>query len=453
MFTPEDKAAVNMTLKEFGIKNKKDVFDRINQGATYDEIAALINEMILAQQATAKPKILRNSEKAEYAVFGRSLITQNAIDDMDSIMSMPFVLGGALLPDGHRVAENKPPVGSVIVADAVVPAYVGSDISCSVYLTITGMTVDEDWFNLNKPSIQYVLKNKAQFGLEIQPDPVVFDMPFYKNQLGLFTDTGKMVYEQVKKIARNHFATCGDGNHFFEFGYVPNNKGKMILAMLSHFGSRAVGSTIANVYENLAKDMYDLPKDIKDAPLDPMSPDGKDYITLMNWAGEFAEAGHKWLHSHLMNELSQRVDISYGNQASFFSRHNSMWITNDGYVHRKGATPAAANQYGVIPATMGHATQIVRGLGNPESFESASHGGGRTHSRGQALQEFSDTHNYVLNEYAVTLIGGDADEDPRAYKDIDAVMKEQRTCVTTVSKFYPKIVRMAEPRIMLRRKK
>ncbi|MBA3872444.1 MAG: RtcB family protein [Anaerolineae bacterium] len=451
MFTPEEKAAINQRLTESRVKSKKLVFDLINKGdSTYEQVDALISQLIADQAEKQKPSILRKSELAEYKVFGRPLITQNAIDDMNSIMSMPFVLGGALMPDGHRVAPEKPPVGSVIVCDAVVPAYVGADISCSVNLTMTNMVVNDDWFDEALPSIQYVLKNKARFGLEIQPDPIVFDMDFYNQKVDLKTEFGKEVYEHIKKIARNHFGTCGDGNHFFEFGYVPANnkdKGQRHLAMLSHFGSRAVGSTIASAYEGLANDMYELPKGVKDAPLDPTSSDGQDYIALMNWAGDFAEAGHKWLHVYLMEQLAERVDIAYSTTESIFSRHNSMWITNDGYVHRKGATPADHNQKGVIPATMGHATQIITGLGNPESFNSASHGGGRTHSRGQALQAFSNTHEYVLHEAGVTLIGGDADEDPRAYKDIYKVMAAQSDCAYSIGQFYPKVVRMAEPRL------
>lgn len=447
MFTPEEKAAINRRLTENKIKSKKLVFDLINQeSTTYEQVEALVNQLIADQAEKQKPIIQRNSHLAEYKVFGKHLITQNAIDDMNSIMSMPFVLGGALMPDGHRVAPDKPPVGSVIVCDAVVPAYVGADISCSVNLTITNMPVDDAWFDAALPSIQYVLKNKARFGLEIQPDPVVFEMDFYKQPLDLKTAFGKQVYDHVKKIARNHFGTCGDGNHFFEFGYVPA-KGKHQLALLSHFGSRGVGSTVASAYEQLANDMYEMPKGIKDAPLDPTSPDGQDYIALMNWAGDFAEAGHKWLHGYLLEQLAERVDLAYSTTETIFSRHNSMWITNDGYVHRKGATPADLNQKGVIPATMGHPTQIISGLGNPESFNSASHGGGRAHSRGQALQEFKNTHEYVLHEAGVTLIGGDADEDPRAYKDIQKVMAAQAECAFTIGQFYPKVVRMAEPRL------
>lgn len=460
MFTPEEKAAINQVLKENNIKSKKHVFDLINQGGSHEDVTTLINQLIEAQKATAKPKLLRNSEPVEYAVFGRDLITQNAIDDMNAVMSMPYALGGALMPDGHRVAENKTPVGSVVVSEMVSPSIVGADISCSVFATVTDMIVDDDWFDENMPTLKFVLKQKSFFGLEIQSDPVVFDQPFFNISLELETTTGQEVYEHIRKVARNHFGTCGDGNHFLEIGWVNVNpddrfsrSNKRHLAILSHFGSRAVGSTIANVYEELAQSLYDLPKGVFDAPLDPNSPDGRDYIKLMNWAGEFAKAGHEWLHPHIIHNLSERIKIDYSHENSIYSRHNSMWITNDGYVHRKGATPAGYAEFGVIPATMGHPTQLVMGLGNADSFSSASHGGGRTHSRGQALQAFKNTHAFVEHEFGVTLIGGDADEDPRAYKNIEDVMQAQSSCVAPLGQFYPKVVRMAEPRLPFWKKK
>jgi len=50
------------------------------------------------------------------------------------------------------------------------------------------------------------------------------------------------------------------------------------------------------------------------------------------------------------------------------------------FVHRKGATSAKLDEIGVIPGSMGTASYIVRGLGNPDSFTSCSHGAGRRHS-------------------------------------------------------------------------
>jgi len=380
---------------------------------------------------------------------------------MDAIMRLPYVTGGALMPDGHRVQENHVPVGGVVLANAVVPGIVGSDIACSVLLTITSQTLEDEWVEQAIPSIKYVLKHCTYFGQEINPQPVVFEQPFHRQDVKIETDTGRQVYDQVKKIARNHFGTSGDGNHFIEIGGVNvqhSSAGflttgrQRYLAVLSHFGSRAVGSTIADAFQSEATALYDMPKGMTDAPLDISTPLGRDYWTLMNWAGEFAEAGHRWLHPHVLQQLSERVLLKYAKCHSIYSKHNFAWLTDQGILHRKGATPAEYGEYGVIPATMGDQTQVVMGLGNPDSMNSASHGAGRRFSRGAAIQQFgkSDTAGLLLKEYRVHLLGGGPDEDPRAYKQIKDVMEAQQTCVTSIGNFQPIVVRMADPRFLWR---
>jgi len=46
-------------------------------------------------------------------------------------------------------------------------------------------------------------------------------------------------------------------------------------------------------------------------------------------------------------------------------------------VHRKGATPAAEGEMGVIPGSMADPAFVVRGKGNPAALASASQGAGR----------------------------------------------------------------------------
>ena len=55
-------------------------------------------------------------------------------------------------------------------------------------------------------------------------------------------------------------------------------------------------------------------------------------------------------------------------------------------IHRKGATSARKGQKGIIPGSMGTPSYIVEGLGNPESFESCSHGAGRKMGQKRSLK-------------------------------------------------------------------
>jgi tRNA-splicing ligase RtcB len=103
-------------------------------------------------------------------------------------------------------------------------------------------------------------------------------------------------------------------------------------------------------------------------------------------------------------------------------------------VTRKGAIRAARGELGIIPGSMGTRSYIVRGLGNAESFESASHGAGRRMSRGEAKRRFSvkdlarETEGIECRKDS-----GVIDEIPSAYKPIERVMEDQRDLVEIVT--------------------
>jgi tRNA-splicing ligase RtcB (3'-phosphate/5'-hydroxy nucleic acid ligase) len=76
---------------------------------------------------------------------------------------------------------------------------------------------------------------------------------------------------------------------------------------------------------------------------------------------------------------------------------------------------------------------IVRGRGNPESFESCSHGAGRAMSRGEARRRFSVAdHARATEGVECRKDAGVIDETPGAYKPIEAVMAAQRDLVEVV---------------------
>ena len=94
---------------------------------------------------------------------------------------------------------------------------------------------------------------------------------------------------------------------------------------------------------------------------------------------------------------------------------------------------ARAGELGIIPGSMGAKSYIVRGLGNPESLCSCSHGAGRRMSRTEAKRRFNSRD---LEEQTVGVEcrkdGGVVDEIPGAYKDIDEVMRNQSDLVEVV---------------------
>lgn len=66
-------------------------------------------------------------------------------------------------------------------------------------------------------------------------------------------------------------------------------------------------------------------------------------------------------------------------------------------------------------------------------------------SRAQALRLFTwNDLEDVLKKHRVELLGGDIDEIPMAYKDIEMVMDLQKDLVEVLAIFQPRIVRMAD---------
>ena len=106
---------------------------------------------------------------------------------------------------------------------------------------------------------------------------------------------------------------------------------------------------------------------------------------------------------------------------------------SDVFVTRKGAVRAGLGDLGIIPGSMGARSYIVRGLGNPESFDSCSHGAGRVMSRTKAKKLFTVDDQIKATEGVECRKDADViDEIPMAYKDIDAVMAAQRDLVEVV---------------------
>lgn len=246
--------------------------------------------------------------------------------------------------------------------------------------------------------------------------------------------------------------SSGGGNHFVEFGImefaqddavlnIP--KGKYV-ALLTHSGSRGMGGTIAGHYTKMAKDTCKLPDIAKNlAYLDMNSQLGQEYWIAMNLAGDYASACHEIIHVKMQKALGATVLAKVENHHNFAWKE--IWNGEEVIVHRKGATPAGKGVMGIIPGSMTAPGFLVRGKGEENAINSASHGAGRQMSRTQAIKTITQIEmQTILKDHGVTLIGAGLDEAPMAYKDINQVMEAQQELVDVVAKFTPKMVRMAD---------
>jgi len=380
--------------------------------------------------------------RVPFTIFGENEIDQQAKFQLYDSLKLPISVAGALMPDAH--SGYGLPIGGVLATDnAVIPYGVGVDIGCRMSLSIFDLPAS--YFKGKEHQLQAILKDNTKFGMnEIHATKADHEV-FYKSE---FQDIPLL--KNLLPKAYKQLGSSGGGNHFVEFGIAkidnPENEWKLgageYFAVLSHSGSRGLGANIAKHYTYLATKQCPLPKNVQHlAWLDLNTHDGQEYWLAMNLAGEYAKACHDDIHRRIAKAIGKRVVVTIENH------HNFAWkeMVNgqECIVHRKGATPAAEGQLGIIPGSMTAPGYIVKGKGNAASLNSASHGAGRLFSRAKCKATFTQSEiKKVLKANDVTLIGGNIDEAPMAYKDITKVMGNQTDLVEVLGTFTPKIVRM-----------
>lgn len=381
-----------------------------------------------------------------YPVYGINFIEKDAIAQMETAMSLPVSLAGALMADAHTGYGL--PIGGVLATEAnvVIPYAVGVDIACRMCMSVYDLPATR--IEKDKEKLISLLLSHTHFGLGAtcrdHLDNSVFDNNLWETA---------SVIRGLKDKAWSQLGTSGEGNHFAEWGIlevmkedgVPELPAGRYLALLTHSGSRGFGNEIATYYSKVAMQKTKLPAEARHlAWLNLDSQEGREYWIAMNLAGEYASANH--------HEIHDKISIAFGLHPvkRIENHHNFAWkekLANgtDVIIHRKGATPAGRDNIGIIPGSMTHPGFVVRGKGRAESLNSASHGAGRVMSRNAAFKNISgELMQQYLQEQGVKLIGGDVDEAPMAYKDIEKVMEAQQELVEVLARFTPKIVRMAD---------
>jgi tRNA-splicing ligase RtcB len=387
-------------------------------------------------------------EPLSYAVWGAEQIDRQALVQMENALRLPVAVAGALMPDAH-VGYGLPIGGVLATADAVIPYAVGVDIACRMRLSLY-----EDAPEIlarRAPELRKALLERTRFGMgeewerSDRPAHEVLDDPAWEET---------HLLKSLKSKAQSQLGTSGTGNHFVEWGvfrlYADDAalglKAGEYTALLSHSGSRGVGFKIANHYSDLSMRLHPaLEASVRHLAWLPLASEpGEEYWRAMELAGRFASANHFVIHQRVQRAAGLREVAAVENHHNFAWRER-LTDGSEAIVHRKGATPAAAGVLGVIPGSMGDAGYVVRGRGDAQALNSASHGAGRKMGRRAAINAISkrDRDTY-LRERGVTLLGGGLDESPQAYKDIEAVIAAQDDLVEVIGKFTPRIVRMAD---------
>ena len=348
----------------------------------------------------------------------------------------------AAMPDVHFGIGAT--VGSVIpTVRAIIPAAVGVDIGCGMMAAKTTLRAEDlpDHLGPLRSAIERAVPHGRAPGSR---DPGAWrDVPgevdaAWAELAPEFRELARDHPKLEKTNNRQHLGTLGGGNHFVE---VCLDEQGAVWFML-HSGSRGVGNAIGSMFIELAKQdamrhQVDLPdRDL--AYFEEGSRHFGDYVRAVGWAQRYAQLNREVMMRRVVAAAKKVIGKPFSSHVEAVNcHHNYVQRERHGgadlYVTRKGAVSARKGELGIIPGSMGARSYIVRGKGNPESFESCSHGAGRTMSRGEAKRRFTvEQHRAATAGVECRKDKDVLDETPAAYKDIDAVMAAQSDLVEVV---------------------
>ncbi len=363
----------------------------------------------------------------------------------------------ALMPDAHQGYGM--PIGGVIAwANAVIPAAVGVDIGCGMVAAETDIPAERFADMAFRRAFQEKLKTRIPVGEGVShKEPQGWEgFEEYTANNGMRSDLWP------SKLDRMNLGTLGGGNHFVELqkstaldGAGEPEGGSKVWLMI-HSGSRNLGKRVEEHYHRIAERLcarFRVPLPDKDLAFLPVEEeDGHHYFTDMLFALRYAKENRRRMMTAMMETVAELVPeadflrtIDIHHNYAALEEHFGRKV----YVHRKGATSAKPDEIGVIPGSMGTASYIVRGLGNPDSFMSCSHGAGRRMSRAAAsttltVEECDRAMDGIVCErwhkyrgYCQAKGQPYLSEAPQAYKDIEDVIASERDLVEPLVRLVP----------------
>lgn len=379
-----------------------------------------------------------------FKIYGQH--DDKTIKQMETCMATGSAAAGVLCADGHLGYAH--PIGGVVgYTDHISISGVGFDIACGNMAVRLDTPAAEI-----RPRINTILQDISavvSFGVGRKNEERV-DHDLFDSEIWRAADV-----EDLKPMARAQLGTVGSGNHYVDI--FEDDVGATWIGV--HFGSRGLGHKITTKYLALAgaKDGMEVPP----ALLGASSEQGQSYLAGIELGGLYAYAGREWVVERVRKIIGGAVTFSVHNHHNFAWRetHNGtdMWVV------RKGATPAFPGQFGFVGGSMGDDAVILRGVDSPESkvaLYSTVHGAGRVMSRTEARGRFvrnpetgkkerqpgrvrhDEWQSWLANK-GVTVLGGDLDEAPQAYRRLPDVLAEHAGTVEVMHTLRPIGVIMA----------
>lgn len=247
----------------------------------------------------------------------------------------------------------------------------------------------------------------------------------------------------------SQIGSIGGGNHFVEIqrvdkildssvAYAWGLKPGMVTVMV-HTGSVSIGHLCGGYYRDQVRQIH--PAGLKHPEngifILPQGDSQRDKTSLfwdaLHNAANFAFANRMFLALMALSSLREVTgDVDFS--LLYDAPHNLMWKDHlDGdevIIHRKGACPArgfdamAGTPFAyqgepvLVPGSMGASSYILVGQGNAGALSSASHGAGRSLSRGDALKGHDDEFQEFMESFRVVTPVDLRRQDIRFRRDI-----------------------------------
>ena len=330
----------------------------------------------------------------------------------------------AVMPDAH-LAKNVC-IGTVIATKNIVyPVAVGGDIGCGILAV--GFNDSADRFRDEQVASR--LLDELYKAVPQNRHPSRTSCPMLTSDLQNDRLSDSRLEKVKDRDGRVQLGTLGRGNHFLELQYDLDDR----LWLMIHSGSRGIGQAIAKHHG--ADTRRGLHGD---------SDQAQSYLQDVRWARKYATENRLAMMHTVADIMFRNWGITADYETIVHTDHNHVQVEKHDnqnlFVHRKGAQRLAIGELGLVPGSMGTYSMIVAGKGSKLAMMSCAHGAGRKMSRQEARRKVNTTrfedsmsHVWFDKRMSAQLV----DEAPEAYKDLKAVMRDQRDLVKPVRKLRP----------------
>jgi len=393
-------------------------------------------------------------------------------------------------PDFHP-GDSGVAIGSVVRTQQPIPAAIGTDINCGVRLHLSDLPIETfltgrnalvellkgDYFYGTRDVTQTIAVQQAMFqaglpGWLLQQaaegwkygmvahsdhDQLMRELERVQNHSlipeGLLDQAPPdLVQGLLDRLVRDDgLATVGGGNHFVEFQVVEEildrhacyELGVRVgqVGYMVHTGSRFVGKYVGQNAQDRSRAFWEQTGQafpVSQAAFPTLDPEQRDHYLRT----EATAANYGWVNRMLVAEIARlRMREVFGKDLEIplitDIAHNITLPDGNAWIQRKGACPAYADNWLLIPGSMGTASFICKGLGNAKHLCSASHGAGRSAAR---IDTKRLEHTGLEGVDCITLREERRIEEcPAAYKPIGPIIEaqEQAGILSVVAKLRP----------------